>query len=167
MKEVVIVSAVRTPMGSFGGCISSVSATELGAAAIRGAINKIGIEVENIDEVYMGNVLQANLGQAPARQAAIKAGLSTNVPCTTINKVCSSGMKSIMLAAQSISCGDNDIVIAGGMENMSNVPHYFNKGRTGQKLGDMKLIDGLVKDGLTDVYNSITWVIVLNYVPER
>lgn len=155
MKEVVIVSAVRTPMGSFGGCLSSVSATELGAAAIRGAINKIGIGVENIDEVYMGNVLQANLGQAPARQAAIKAGLSTNVPCTTINKVCSSGMKSIMLAAQSISCGDNDIVIAGGMENMSNVPHYFNKGRTGQKLGDMKLIDGLVKDGLTDVYNSI------------
>lgn len=155
MKEVVIVSAVRTPMGSFGGCLASVSATDLGAAAIKGAINKIGIKVENIDEVYMGNVLQANLGQAPARQAAIKAGLSTNVPCTTINKVCSSGMKSIMLAAQSILCGDNNVVIAGGMENMSSVPHYFSKGRTGQKLGDMKLIDGLVKDGLTDVYNKV------------
>ena len=155
MKEVVIVSAVRTPMGSFGGCLASVSATDLGATAIKGAINKIGIKVENIDEVYMGNVLQANLGQAPARQAAIKAGLSTNVPCTTINKVCSSGMKSIMLAAQSILCGDNNVVIAGGMENMSSVPHYFSKGRTGQKLGDMKLIDGLVKDGLTDVYNKV------------
>ena len=102
----------------------------------------------------MGNVLQANLGQAPARQAAIFAGISKDVPCTTINKVCASGMKSIMLAAQTIMCGDNDIVIAGGMENMSNVPHYFSKGRTGQKLGDMKLVDGMVKDGLTDVYDK-------------
>ena len=155
MKEVVIVSAVRTPMGSFGGSLSSVSATKLGATAIKGAIEKAGVEASVIDEVFMGNVLQANLGQAPARQAAMFAGLSENVPCTTINKVCSSGMKAIMIAAQSIKCGDNDVVIAGGMENMSSVPHYFDKGRIGQKLGDMKLIDGLVKDGLTDVYNRV------------
>ncbi len=145
MREVVIVSAVRTPMGSFGGVLSSVSATQLGATAIKGAINKSGIDANLVEEVFMGNVLQANLGQAPARQAAIFAGLSKDVPCTTINKVCSSGMKSVMLAAQSIKAGDNDIVIAGGMENMSSVPHYFAKGRKGQKLGDMKLIDGLVK----------------------
>ena len=155
MREVVIVSAVRTPMGSFGGILSSVSATQLGATAIKGVINKSRIDANLVEEVFMGNVLQANLGQAPARQAAIFAGLSKNVPCTTINKVCSSGMKSVMLAAQSIKAGDNDIVIAGGMENMSSVPHYFAKGRNGQKLGDMKLIDGLVKDGLTDVYNKV------------
>jgi acetyl-CoA C-acetyltransferase len=155
MREVVIVSAVRTPMGSFGGVLSSVSATQLGATAIKGAINKSGIDANLVEEVFMGNVLQANIGQAPARQAAIFAGLSKDVPCTTINKVCSSGMKSVMLAAQSIKSGDNDIVIAGGMENMSSVPHYFAKGRNGQKLGDMKLIDGLVKDGLTDVYNKV------------
>ena len=155
MKEVVIVSAVRTPMGSFGGAFSSVSATQLGSVAIKGAVEKAGINPNEIDEVYMGNVLQANLGQAPARQAAIGAGLNQDVPCTTINKVCSSGMKSIMLAAQSIMCGDNEVVVAGGMENMSAVPHYFAKGRNGQKLGDMKLVDGLVKDGLTDVYNKV------------
>ena len=155
MKEVVIVSAVRTPMGSFGGCLSSVSATKLGSAAIKGAIEKAGIDSRIVNEVFMGNVLQANLGQAPARQAAIFAGLSKDVPCTTINKVCSSGMKSIMIAAQTILSGDNDVVIAGGMENMSNVPHYMDKSRTGQKLGDMKLIDGLVKDGLTDVYGRV------------
>ena len=155
MKEVVIVSAVRTPIGSFGGCLSSISATKLGAAAIKGAIEKAGIDSKIIDEVFMGNVLQANLGQAPARQAAIFAGISNDVPCTTINKVCASGMKSIMIAAQTIMCGDNDVVIAGGMENMSNVPHYFAKGRTGQKLGDMKLLDGMVKDGLTDVYSNV------------
>ncbi len=155
MKEVVIVSAVRTPMGSFGGSLSSVSATTLGGVAIKGALEKVSLSADKVDEVYMGNVLQANLGQAPARQAAMAAGLTQEVPCTTINKVCSSGMKSIMLAAQSIMCGDNDIVIAGGMENMSSVPHYFAKGRNGQKLGDMKLIDGLVKDGLTDVYNKV------------
>ncbi len=154
MKEVVIVSAVRTPIGSFGGCFSSLSATQLGAAAIRYSIEKSGIDKKMIDEVFMGNVLQANLGQAPARQAAIFAGISKDVPCTTINKVCASGMKSIMLAAQTIMCGDNDIVIAGGMESMSNVPHYFTKGRTGQKLGDMKILDGMVKDGLTDVYGK-------------
>ena len=155
MKEVVIVSAVRTPIGSFGGCFSSVSATKLGAAAIKGAIEKAGIDANIVNEVYMGNVLQANLGQAPARQAAMFAGLSQETPCTTINKVCSSGMKSIMIAAQSISCGENKVVIAGGMENMSSAPHYFAKGRTGQKLGNMKLIDGLVEDGLTDVYNKV------------
>ena len=155
MKEVVIVSAVRTPIGSFGGCLASVSATKLGAAAIKGAIEKAGIDSKIVDEVFMGNVLQANLGQAPARQAAIFAGISNDVPCTTINKVCASGMKSIMIGAQTIMCGDNDVVIAGGMENMSNVPHYFAQGRTGQKLGDMKLLDGMVKDGLTDVYSNV------------
>jgi len=155
MEEVVIVSAVRTPMGSFGGSLSSVSASKLGAVVIKGAVEKAGLSVNDVQEVFMGNVLQANLGQAPARQAAMFAGLSNEVPCTTVNKVCSSGMKSIMLAAQTIKAGDNDIVIAGGMENMSSVPHYFAKGRNGQKLGDMNLIDGLVKDGLTDVYNKV------------
>ena len=155
MKEVVIVSAVRTPIGSFGGCLSSVSATQLGAIAIKGALGKIGIDKKIVDEVFMGNVLQANSGQAPARQAAIFAGIPDNVPCTTINKVCASGMKSIMIAAQTIVCGDNDVVVAGGMESMSNVPHYFAKGRTGQKLGDMKMFDGMVKDGLTDVYDKV------------
>ena len=154
MREVVIVSAVRTAMGSFGGVFSNVSATKLGAAAIKGAIEKCGINKDIIDEVFMGNVLQANLGQAPARQAAIGAGLSDKIPCTTINKVCSSGMKSIMLGAQTILCGDNDVVMVGGMENMSSVPHYLSNSRTGQKLGDIKALDGLVKDGLTDVYNN-------------
>jgi acetyl-CoA C-acetyltransferase len=154
MKEVVIVSAVRTPIGSFGGSLSSVSATKLGATAIKGALKKAGIDKKIVDEVFMGNVLQANLGQAPARQAAIFSGISQDIPCTTINKVCASGMKSIMIAAQTIRCGDNDVVIAGGMENMSSVPHYFAQGRTGQKLGDMKLLDGMVKDGLTDVYSK-------------
>ena len=154
MREVVIVSAVRTAMGSFGGVFSNVSATKLGAAAIKGAIEKCGINKDIIDEVFMGNVLQANLGQAPARQAAIDAGLSDKIPCTTINKVCSSGMKSIMLGAQTILCGDNDVVMVGGMENMSSVPHYLSNSRTGQKLGDIKALDGLVKDGLTDVYNK-------------
>ena len=154
MREVVIVSAVRTAMGSFGGVFSNVSATKLGAAAIKGAIEKCGINKDIIDEVFMGNVLQANLGQAPARQAAIDAGLSDKIPCTTINKVCSSGMKSIMLGAQTIICGDNDVVMVGGMENMSSVPHYLSNSRTGQKLGDIKALDGLVKDGLTDVYNN-------------
>jgi acetyl-CoA C-acetyltransferase len=154
MKEVYIVSAVRTPIGSFGGSLSSVSATELGAVAIKGAIKKAGISNELVCEVFMGNVLQANIGQAPARQAAIFAGLSENVPCTTINKVCASGMKSIMIAAQTIMCGENDIVVAGGMENMSSTPHYLSQGRKGQKLGNMQLVDGMVKDGLTDVYTN-------------
>ena len=154
MKEVVIVSAVRTPMGSFGGIFSSIPATKLGSYAIKGAIEKCGIDKEIIDEVFMGNVLQANLGQAPARQAAIEAGLSENIPCTTINKVCSSGLKSIMIGTQSILCGDNEVVVVGGMENMSLVPHYLSNSRNGQKLGDFKVLDGLVHDGLTDVYNN-------------
>lgn len=155
MKEVVIVSAVRTPIGSFGGSLSTVPATELGAAAIKGALNKINLDPALVQEVLLGNVLQANEGQAPARQAAIFGGLSNEIPCTTINKVCSSGMKAIMMAAQAIKAGDVDIVVAGGMENMSQVPHYLPGFRTGQKLGDGKLIDGMVKDGLTDVYNSV------------
>ena len=154
MKDVVIVSAVRTPMGSFLGSLSSVSATNLGAAAIKGALNKASLDPALVQEVFMGNVLQANTGQAPARQAAMYAGIPNTVPCTTINKVCSSGMKSIMLAAQTIKSGDNDIVIAGGMENMSQVPHYMANARTGQKLGDQKLVDGLLRDGLVDVYNK-------------
>ena len=155
MKDVVIVSAVRTPMGSFGGVLSSVSAPKLGAAAIKGALRKINLDPSLVQEVIMGNVLQANTGQAPARQAAIEAGLTTDVPCTTINKVCASGMKAIMMAAQSIKAGNNDIVIAGGMENMSSVPYYMDKARNGYRLGDGILIDGLVKDGLTDVYNKV------------
>lgn len=154
MKEVVIVSAARTPMGSFGGVLSGVPATELGAVAIKGALEKAGLDPGLVEEVYMGNVLQAGVGQAPARQAAIKAGIGNHVPSTTINKVCSSGMKAIMMAAQSIKCGDADIIIAGGMENMSSVPHYQMNSRTGQKLGPITMIDGLVHDGLTDVYNS-------------
>jgi acetyl-CoA C-acetyltransferase len=154
MKEVVIVSAVRTPMGSFGGALSSVPAPDLGAAAIKGALEKAGLPADAVEEVYMGNVLQANVGQAPARQAAMAAGIGNQVPCTTINKVCSSGMKAIMMGAQAIKAGDVDIIVAGGMENMSAVPHYLPTGRTGVKLGDISLVDGLVKDGLTDVYNA-------------
>ena len=154
MKEVVIVSAVRTPMGSFGGALSSVPAPALGAVAIKGALEKAGLPADAVEEVYMGNVLQANVGQAPARQAAMAAGIGNQVPCTTINKVCSSGMKAIMMGAQAIKAGDVDIIVAGGMENMSAVPHYLPTGRTGVKLGDISLVDGLVKDGLTDVYNA-------------
>lgn len=154
MKDIYIIAAVRTPMGSFGGALSSVPATQLGATAIKGALAKAGVSADKIDEVFMGNVLQAGLGQAPARQAAIFAGIGNNVPCTTINKVCASGMKSISLGAQSILAGDNHLVVVGGMENMSAVPHYYNA-RTATKLGDVKMIDGMVKDGLTDVYNKV------------
>ena len=154
MKEVVIVSAVRTPMGSFGGALSTVPAPALGAAAIKGALEKAGLSADAVEEVYMGNVLQANVGQAPARQAAMAAGIGNQVPCTTINKVWSSGMKAIMMGAQAVKAGDVDIIVAGGMENMSAVPHYLPTGRTGVKLGDTSLVDGLVKDGLTDVYNA-------------
>ena len=154
MKEIVIVAAKRTPMGSFGGSLSSVPATKLGAIAIKGALDSIDLDSNLVDEVFMGNVLQANLGQAPCRQAAIYAGINENTPCTTINKVCASGMKAIFLAAQSIKCGDSEIVVAGGMENMSMVPHYYNA-RKAKKLGDVKLTDGMVKDGLTDVYNKV------------
>ena len=154
MKEVYIVSAVRTAFGSFGGTLASVSATKLGAAAIKGALDKIKLDGKLVNEVIMGSVLQANLGQAPARQAAKFAGLPDHVNCTTVNKVCASGMKSIMLAAQSIMLGDNDVVVAGGMENMSSVPFYSDSTRWGAKYGNAQLIDGLAKDGLTDVYGD-------------
>ena len=154
MKSIVIVAAKRTPMGSFGGSLSSIPAPKLGALAIKGALESIDLDAKNIDEVYMGNVLQANLGQAPCKQAAIFAGIPENTPCTTVNKVCASGMKAISLAVQSIKCGDSEIVIAGGMENMSMVPHYYNA-RKAKKLGDINLTDGMVKDGLTDVYNKV------------
>tara|TARA_B100001750_G_scaffold248334_1_gene278502 strand:+ start:1941 stop:3116 length:1176 start_codon:yes stop_codon:yes gene_type:complete len=154
MKKVVIVSATRTPIGSFLGSLSNISATDLGAQSIKNTIQKINLNPELIDEVFMGNVLQANTGQAPAKQCAIKAGLGNNIPCTTINKVCSSGMKAIMIGAQSIMSGHNEIVLAGGMENMSQVPHYMINSRSGYKLGNGKLVDGLIVDGLTDVYNN-------------
>lgn len=152
MKEVYIVSAVRTPLGSFGGMFTSLSAPQLGSAAIKGALERANVEATQIQEVIMGNVCSANLGQAPARQAALGAGIGLSVPCTTVNKVCSSGMKSIMFAAQSIMLGHQDIVVAGGMESMSNVPYYVPKARWGSKYGDTKLIDGLAKDGLVDAY---------------
>ena len=154
IKEVYIVAAVRTPMGSFLGGLSSVSATSLGATAIKGALEKGNVKAELIDEVFMGNVLQAGNGQAPARQAALGAGLGQNVPCTTVNKVCASGMKAIMFGAQSIITGDNEIVVVGGMENMSQVPHYL-EGRNGTKFGNINLLDGITKDGLLDVYSKV------------
>lgn len=152
MKEVYIISAVRTPLGSFGGKLSSLTAVELGSIAIKGALQKAGVDPSEVQEVMMGNVISANLGQAPARQAAIGAGLGYNVPCTTINKVCASGMKAVMFAAQSIMTGQNDLVVAGGMESMSNVPYYIPKGRFGYKYGNAELVDGLVKDGLFEAY---------------
>lgn len=153
MKEVYIISAVRTPIGSFGGSLSSISATRLGAEAIKAAVEKAGIDPAMVQEVFMGNVLSANAGQAPATQAAKYAGLP-DVPSTTVNKVCASGTKAIIFAAQSIALGENDIVVAGGMESMSNVPYYLDKARNGYRLGDGQIIDGLVKDGLWDVYND-------------
>jgi acetyl-CoA C-acetyltransferase len=154
MKEVFIVASARTPIGSFGGALAPVSATQLGAIAIKGALHKYAIEAKLITEVFMGNVLSANLGQAPARQAALFAGLMETTECTAINKVCASGSKAIIFAAQSILLGINDMVIAGGMESMSNVPYYLDKARTGYKLGNGQLTDGLIKDGLWDVYND-------------
>ena len=153
-KEVVIVSVGRTPIGSFMGSLSKITAPKLGAIAIQGALNKIKLNPNLIDEVFMGNVVSAGLGQAPARQAALLAGISENVPCTTINKVCSSGMKAIMLAAQSIALGDTNIVVAGGMENMSSIPHYLH-GRQGTKFGPTTLEDGMQKDGLLDAYDKV------------
>jgi acetyl-CoA C-acetyltransferase len=152
MKEVYIVSAVRTPLGSFGGKLSGLTAVELGSIAIKGALNKAGVDPKEVEEVIMGNVISANLGQAPARQAAIGAGIGYNVPCTTINKVCSSGMKAVMFAAQSIMTGQNGVIVAGGMESMSNVPFYVPKARFGYKYGNAEFVDGLVKDGLFEVY---------------
>jgi len=154
-REVYIVAAVRTPIGSFGGVLKSLSATQLGAVAIKGAIDKIQLDVNLVDEVYMGSVIQAGLGQAPARQASKLAGLPDKVICTTVNKVCASGMKSIALAAQSIILGENEIVVAGGMESMSNVPFYNMNQRWGNKYGDTTSFDGLAKDGLVDVYDQV------------
>lgn len=153
MKDVFIVSAVRTPMGSFGGMFAGLSATQLGSAAIKGALEKAGVSASAIEEVFMGNVCSANLGQAPARQAALGADLGIEVPCTTVNKVCSSGMKSVMFGAQSIMLGLTDLIVAGGMESMSNIPYYIPKARFGYKFGDGTMVDGLTRDGLKDAYD--------------
>jgi acetyl-CoA C-acetyltransferase len=152
IKEVYIVAAVRTPLGSFGGKLSSLTAVELGSIAIKGALSKAGVDSKEVQEVFMGNVISANLGQAPARQASIGAGIGYEVPCTTINKVCASGMKAVMFGAQSIMLGINDVVVAGGMESMSNVPFYVPNARFGYKYGNSEFVDGLVKDGLFEVY---------------
>lgn len=167
MQEVFVVSAVRTPIGSFGGSLAGVPATELGAAALRGALSKAGLAPEQIEEVIMGNVVSANLGQAPARQAARSAGIPDNVPCTTVNKVCASGMKSVMFGAQSIMLGHNDIVLAGGMENMSAIPYYLPNARWGYKYGDASFVDGLAKDGLTDVYDQCAMGVFADRTAER
>lgn len=154
MNEVVIISAVRTPIGSFGGVLSTLSAVELGAAAIKGALAKAGVAPELVEEVFMGNVVSANVGQAPAKQAALKAGLPATIPCTTINKVCASGTKAIMLAAQAIQLGQADVIVAGGMESMSNAPYYVPKARFGYRYGNAELVDALAKDGLLDAYDQ-------------
>jgi acetyl-CoA C-acetyltransferase len=153
-KSVYIVSAARTPIGSFNGALSTVQAPQLGAIAIKAALERASVAPEMVEEVYMGNVVSANIGQAPAQQASILAGIPTTVNCTTVNKVCASGMKAIMLGAQSILCGDNNIVIAGGMESMSNIPYYLEKARTGYRLGHDKIIDGIIRDGLWDPYKD-------------
>ena len=167
MKKVYIAAAVRTPLGSFGGALSSLSATQLGSAAIKGALEKAGVSAEHIDEVYMGNVCQANVGQAPARQAALGAGIPNTVPCTTVNKVCASGMKSIMFAAQQIMLGYGDLIIAGGMESMSNIPYYLDKARWGYKFGEGKFIDGLQRDGLVDAYDNVAMGVSADATAEK
>lgn len=154
MNEVVIIAAVRTPIGSFGGVLSTLSAIDLGAAAIKGALAKAGVAPSLVEEVFMGNVVSANVGQAPAKQAALKAGLPANIPCTTINKVCASGTKAIMLAAQAIQLGQADVIVAGGMESMSNAPYYVPKARFGYRYGNAELVDSLAKDGLLDAYDQ-------------
>ncbi|MVT11636.1 acetyl-CoA C-acyltransferase [Chitinophaga tropicalis] len=154
MKEVFIVSAVRTPIGSFNGALAGINATQLGALVIKSALERAAVPATAVNEVYMGNVISSNEGQAPANQASIYAGLPVNVPCTTVNKVCASGMKAIMLGAQSILLGDNDVVVAGGMESMSNVPYYLDKGRNGYRLGNGAVIDGIIRDGLWDPYKD-------------
>jgi len=153
MKEVYIVSAVRTPIGSFGGSLVSLSATQLGALAVKGALSKIGLDPKAVQELFFGNVISAGLGQAPATQVAVGAGLGYEIPCTLVNKVCASGMKAIMVGAQSIMLGHNDVVVAAGAESMSNIPYYLSKARYGYKYGNGELLDGLTYDGLTDVYN--------------
>jgi acetyl-CoA C-acetyltransferase len=167
MQDVVIISAVRTPIGSFGGALSTLSATDLGAAAIKGALERAGVAPDQVQEVYMGNVVSANVGQAPAKQAALKAGLPANIPCTTINKVCSSGTKSIMLAAQGIQLGLIDVAVAGGMESMSNAPFYVPKARFGYKYGNAELVDGLAKDGLIDVYDQCAMGVFADATAEK
>jgi len=167
MEEVFIVSAVRTPLGSFGGAFANIPATSLGATAIKGALKRAKVAPSKVQEVFMGNVCSANLGQAPARQAALEAGIPNTVPCTTVNKVCSSGAKSIMFAAQAIMLGQKDIIVAGGMENMSAVPYYVPKARYGYKYGDAKLIDGLAKDGLLDVYDQIAMGVFADRTAEK
>jgi len=167
MKEVFIVSAIRTPIGSFGGMFKGLSATQLGAAAVKGAVEKAGIAPDQVDEVFLGNVVSAALGQAPARQAAIFAGLPDSIPATTINKVCSSGMKSVMFGAQSIMCGNADIIVAGGFESMTNIPYYMPKGRYGHRYGHGQLLDGLVIDGLTDVYNQCAMGVCADATAEK
>lgn len=167
MKEVFIVSAIRTPIGSFVGMFKGLSATQLGAAAVKGAVEKAGIAPDQVDEVFLGNVVSAGLGQAPARQAAIFAGLPDSIPATTINKVCSSGMKSVMFGAQSIMCGSADIVVAGGFESMTNIPYYMPKGRYGHRYGHGQLLDGLVLDGLTDVYDQCAMGVCADATAEK
>ena len=166
-KEVFIISAIRTPLGSFGGVFSNLSATKLGSEAIIGVLKKSNLNPKNINEVFMGNVCSANLGQAPARQAALGAGIPDTVPCTTINKVCSSGAKSIMLGSQSILLGQSDIVIAGGMENMSRIPYYIPKARFGYKYGNSELIDGLHKDGLLDPFSELSMGVFADKTAEK
>lgn len=167
MKRAYILSATRTPIGSFGGIFKDIEATELGAIAIRGALQQAGIQPDVVEEVFMGNVVSANLGQAPARQAALKADLPDSVPCTTINKVCSSGIKAIMLAAQSIQLGLHDVIIAGGMENMSRIPYYIPEARFGYKYGEGALVDGMQKDGLADAYSREAMGVSADRTAER
>lgn len=167
MNEVVIVSAVRTPIGSFGGVLASLSVVDLGAAAIKGALARAGVSPDLVQEVYMGNVVSANVGQAPAKQAALQAGIPAQAACTTINKVCASGTKAIMLAAQSIQLGLADVVVAGGMESMSNIPYYIPKARFGYKYGNGELVDGLARDGLTDVYDQCAMGVFADRTAEK
>lgn len=167
MNEVVIISAVRTPIGSFGGVLSTLTAIDLGAAAIRGALAKASVSPELVEEVFMGNVVSANVGQAPAKQAALKAGLPAHVPCTTINKVCASGTKAIMLAAQAIQLGQADVIVAGGMESMSNAPYYVPKARFGYRYGNAELIDALAKDGLVDAYDQCAMGVFADATAEK
>ncbi|MDX1408339.1 MAG: beta-ketoacyl synthase N-terminal-like domain-containing protein, partial [Saprospiraceae bacterium] len=167
MHEAYIISAVRTPMGSFGGALSSINATSLGSTAIRGALQRAGVAAAEVDEVFMGNVCSANLGQAPAKQAALGAGIPVTVPCTTVNKVCSSGMKSIMFGAQAIMLGMADVIVAGGMESMSNIPYYLPKARWGYKYGNAELVDGLARDGLTDAYNHTAMGVSADQTAEK
>ncbi|GAB3903895.1 acetyl-CoA C-acyltransferase [Larkinella knui] len=167
LHDVVIVSVVRTPIGSFGGALAPLSAIELGALAIRASYEKAGVPADQVEEVIMGNVVSANLGQAPARQAALKAGLPPSVRCTTVNKVCASGTKAIMMAAQTIQLGQADVIIAGGMESMSNAPYYVPKARFGYKYGDAQLIDGLAKDGLVDPYDQCAMGVFADWTAKK